>query len=138
VENLSATLSTIKMDGASRPIFTLGYNRLIIYLPNGEAKQLIEPKKIDNFWSWLFAHPDRVGVKINTKKVANIASLTPFLGAKVALNEEVLTVDSLIPVIGGVNVILKNSQEELIYLRNAFEHKRIDVQNCLIWFESFS
>ena len=38
------------------------YNRLAIITPSGEYQQLKDPKKINQFWEWLYNNRDKVGV----------------------------------------------------------------------------
>ena len=112
-----------------------GYSRLSIYLPDGKMKQLTDPKQIANFWKWLFEHQHRVGVLLDTTKLANISPLLIFIGALVMLNKESYTLKSLTPVAGGVKVSVYNKNSEIISIQNGFSRDVIDVEKCKKFFE---
>jgi DNA-binding MarR family transcriptional regulator len=112
-----------------------GYSRLSIYLANGKMKQLTEPKQIANFWRWLFEHQHRVGVLLDTSKLADISPLLIFIGALIILNKESYTIKSLTPVAGGVKISVTNKNNEIISIKNGFGREVIDVDKCRKFFE---
>ena len=114
------------------------YSRLSIYLADGRAKQITQPKQISKFWDWLFYHQYRVGKLINVKEVANILILLAFLGKRIILNKKPYTIEKLMPVIGGVKVIISNSSGERISLKNGYGGDILDVEKCKESFELYS
>jgi len=111
------------------------YSRLSTYLPNGESRQIADPKQIDNFWNWLFYHQHRVGTLLDEKKVADISVLLPFLGLSIMLDDKFYKIESLKAVVGGVKVFLSNDRGELMEIGNGYGSKVIDVGKCWEWFE---
>jgi len=113
------------------------YSRLSIYLPSGESKQIADPKQISNFWEWLFDHQHRVGKLLDEKNLADISVLLPFIGALISFNGKFYNIHRLIPVIGGVKVILSNKNGELMAINNSYGNEIIDVYKCKKWFELY-
>jgi len=111
------------------------YSRLSIYLPNGELKQIVEPKKINNFWRWLFAHQHRLGELLNTNKKAKIATLLKFIGKSFFINNQQFKIERLTPVIGGVEVIISDKDGLLSTVGNGYGSKVLDVARCQKFFE---
>ncbi len=111
-----------------------GYSRLNIYLPDEKPKLIDEPRKVDNFWKWLFEHQHRVDNLVDEKKLADISSLLPFIGALVVLNQNIYRVKSFEPVVGGVKMIFSNDQGS-IKVGNGFGSDIIDVVRCREWLE---
>ena len=109
------------------------YSRLSIYLSNGESKQIAEPKKIENFWKWLFYHQHRVGKLVKTKQKANISTLIPLKGSVITMNQTSFKIYDLEAVLGGVKVTLLNTKGKLVLMGNGFGSDVIDV----VRFEKF-
>ena len=109
------------------------YSRLSIYLPNGDVKQIAEPKRIENFWTWLFYHQHRVGKLLKTKQKANISTLMPLKGSVISMNQTSFKIYDLEAVIGGVKVTLLNTKGELMLMGNGYGSDVIDV----VRFEKF-
>ena len=103
------------------------YSRLSIYLPNGESKQIAEPKKIENFWKWLFYHQHRVGKLVKTKQKANISTLIPLKGSVITMNQISYKIHDLEAVVGGVKVTLLASNGKLVRMGNSYGSDIIDV-----------
>ena len=111
------------------------YSRLSIYLPNGDAKQIAEPKQVENFWQWLFYHQHRVGKLIDNKNIANISILTPFKGLTLYINSKFYKIHDLKAVIGGVKVLVLDENNKLIKMGNGYENEVSDVKKCKEFFE---
>ena len=114
------------------------YSRLSTYLPNGKHKQIVEPKAISNFWKWLYYHQYRVGSLLDTKKVADISLLEPFLGKRVLIDNKTYNIEKLTPVVGGVKLIISNDIGDLINIGNGYGSYIIDVRKCKEWFDLYS
>jgi hypothetical protein len=114
------------------------YNRLSIYLPNGEAKQISDPKQVDFFWVWLFFHQHRVKNLLNTNIKANISSLRKFEGKPLKINNQIVTVYRLDPLIAGVKVTLLDREGKLTTMGNGYGSKIIDVERCKKFFDLYS
>ncbi|MCK4440913.1 MAG: hypothetical protein KAU90_02835, partial [Sulfurovaceae bacterium] len=104
------------------------YNKLSIYTETGNFIQIAEPKKIDNFWKWLFVHQHRVGVVLDTQKSADISSILPFLGESIIINENLYKIHQINAVVGGVKIELENKEGKIITLNNGFSSDIIDVK----------
>ena len=113
------------------------FSRLSIYDLNGKLKQIADPKQIDNFWKWLFYHQNRVGKILDHEKKADISTLLDFLGKEMSMNNQRYTIKSLTPLVGGVKLVLCNSNEELIIASNGCGSKMLDVDKCREMFEVY-
>ena len=113
------------------------YNRLSIYLPDGKAKQISEPKQVNKFWEWLFSHQHRVGKPIDSKRVADISTLLPFKGAYIYIEHKSYKIHYLKAVMGGVKVILLDENSQLINMANGHGSTTIDVKKCKDFFKAY-
>jgi hypothetical protein len=111
------------------------YSRLSIYLPSGELKQIAEPKKIDNFWKWLFYHQKRIGKLLDTNQKADISTLHKYQGETINLNNKPYKIHKLTPVIAGVKVTISDKNGNLTRLGNSYGSEVIDVEKCREFFE---
>ncbi len=111
------------------------YSRLSIYLPSGELKQIAEPKKIDNFWKWLFYHQKRIGKLLDTNQKADISTLHKYQGETISLNNKPYKIHKLTPVIAGVKVTISDKNGNLTRLGNSYGSEVIDVEKCREFFE---
>jgi hypothetical protein len=111
------------------------YSRLSIYLPSGELKQIAEPKKIDNFWKWLFYHQKRIGKLLDTNQKADISTLHKYQGETINLNNKPYKIHKLTPVIAGVKVTISDKNGNLTRLGNGYGSEVIDVEKCREFFE---
>ena len=74
---------------------------------------------------------------VNEKKLADISTLLPFIGALVLFNKKTYRVKSFEPVVGGVKMIFSNDQGS-IKVGNGFGSDIIDVVRCRKWLEKNS
>ncbi|SFV64813.1 hypothetical protein MNB_SV-14-1149 [hydrothermal vent metagenome] len=111
------------------------YNRVSIYTSNGEFKQLSEPKKIANFWEWLFAHQDRVGNLLDTKNIADISHLLKFEGQSVVINKNIYKIHKLIPVIGGLKLWIQDKEGNIQTMKNGFGSEVVDLKRFEAWMQ---
>ena len=110
------------------------YNRLSIQIPNGEFKQLVDPKQINNFWAWLFENQHRVGELKDYSAVPDISFLLLFLGKIIIHHKEKFTIESITAVEGGVGVKLKDKNGAVVEVMNKKRSKILDVEDCEQWF----
>ncbi len=115
------------------------YSRLTTYLPNDKKPKLIdEPKQVENFWRWLFDHQHRVDNLVDEKKVADISSLTPYLGATISQNNTLYRIEKFKAVIGGVKILISNEEGALSTMGNSYGGHIIDVIRSTAWLKKFS
>jgi hypothetical protein len=112
------------------------YSRLSIYTENGNFVQIAEPKKISNFWKWLFAHQHRVGVVLDTKKSSNISDILPFVGKSIIINDNIYKIHQIKAVVGGAKIKLEDKEGSVITLNNEFGGNIIDVKRFMDWIKS--
>ena len=110
-----------------------GYSRLTMYTSEGKSIQLSDPKKINNFWEWLFEHQHRVGTLLDENRVADISALIAFIGAFIFLKGKRYKIDSFVPVVGGVKVILADDFGVLAKMGNSYGGDVFDVQRARYW-----
>ncbi len=109
------------------------YNKVSIYTTQGELKQIVEPKQIENFWSWLFAHQHRVGKILDTKTPPTISHLLKYIGKSVVINKTIFKIHKIEPVIGGVKVQFQDKEEQDIRLKSEFGSEVIDLKRFEDW-----
>jgi len=109
------------------------YNKLSIYTPQGEFKQIAQPKQIKNFWVWLFAHQHRVGKVLDTKTPPKTAHLLKFIGKSIVINRSLFKLHAIEPVIGGVKVKLQDKDGKIVGVNSEFGGEVIDVVRFEEW-----
>ena len=91
------------------------YNKLSVITPLGDYRQLKNPREINRFWSWLYRNKDRVGVLYDFSKPLDVEELNHrFKGLKIEVNDIKLTVQEIIPAIGGVKIRVKSADKSII------------------------
>ncbi len=109
------------------------YNKLSIYTAQGLFQQIANPKEIENFWLWLFAHQHRVGKLLDTKTPPNISHLLKYIGESVVINKTIFKIYNIEPLIGGVKVQLKNKDGHIIMVNSEFGSEVIDINRFEDW-----
>ena len=104
-----------------------------IYTLQGTFKQIVEPKQIENFWSWLFAHQHRVGKLLDTKTPPTISHLLKYIGKSIVLNKKIFKIHNIEAVIGGVKVKLENRNGHIIGVNSEFRSEVIDLKRFENW-----
>ena len=109
------------------------YNKVSIYTAQGDFKQIVEPKQIEHFWSWLFAHQHRVGKLLDTKTLPNISHLLKYIGKSIVINNTIFKIHDIEAVIGGVKVKLENRDGQIIGVNSEFGREIIDLKRFESW-----
>ena len=107
-----------------------------IQIPNGEFKQLVEPKQINNFWEWLFNNQHRVGNVKDYYTIPDISFLLLFLGKIIVNNKEEFTIESINAVEGGAHINLKDKNGAIVEVKNKKKSQVLDVGDCEKWFRN--
>ena len=111
------------------------FNKVSIYTKEGKFKQLVEPKQIDNLWRWLFVHQHRVGVLLETDKIADISHLLKFQGKSIVSGENIYKIHKLTPVVGGVVVQFEDKEGNIFNIKNEFGKEIIDLKRFEAWMD---
>ena len=129
--------AVLNRDGWGKDIkfYVNSYNKVSIYTLKGEFIQIIEPKKIEGFWSWLFAHQHRVGNLLDTKTPPNISHLLKYIGKSIVINKTIFKIYNIEPVIGGLKVKLENKDGQIIRVNSEFASEIIDIKRFEDWVE---
>ena len=114
------------------------YNKVSIYTGNGEFKQILEPKKIANFWAWLFAHQHRVGTLLDMKNLPDISLVLAFIGQNIVVNKKIYKIHNIEAVIGGAKIKLEDENGKVIGLNSEFGSEVIDLQRVREWIACYS
>ncbi len=109
------------------------YNKVSIYTKEGIFKQIVEPKQIKNFWSWLFAHQHRVGRVLDTKLPPKTSHLSKYIGKSIVVNKTVFKVHKIEPVIGGVKVKFEDKNGQIRGVNSEFGSEVIDIKRFDAW-----
>ncbi len=90
------------------------YNKLSIITPEGEHKQLKNPKEINHFWQWLSKNPQRVGDKIDFSKSPTLKQLEKrLLNTTIKMGNRPETIESFVESKYGIKVNVKNQKGEV-------------------------
>ena len=111
------------------------YNKVSIYTQNGEFIQISEPKKVANFWIWLFAHQHRVGMLLDASNIPDISLLLAFIGKTIILNKNIYKIHQIEPVVGGLKVKLEDKNGKVMGLNSEFGSELIDSRKFEAWVE---
>jgi len=111
------------------------YNKVCLYTAQEEFKQIVEPKQIERFWAWLFAHQHRVGKILDTKTPPKISHLLKYIGQSVVINKTVFKIYDIKAVIGGVKVKLEDRDGQIIGINSEFGSEVIDMVRFEKWIE---
>ena len=115
------------------PFCINSYNKVSIYTKDGLFKQIVEPKQVKNFWSWLFAHQHRVGKLLDTKTLPNISHLLKYIGKSIVINKTVLKIHRIESVIGGIKIKVKNKDGQIRGVNSEFGSEVIDLKRFEDW-----
>ena len=112
------------------------YNKVCLYTAQEEFKQIVEPKQIERFWSWLFAHQHRVGKMLDTKTPPKISHLLKYIGQSIVINKTVFKIYDIEAVIGGVKVKLEDKDGQIIGVNSEFGSEVIDIKRFEDWIDT--
>ena len=112
------------------------FNKISLYTNDGQFKQIVEPKQINNLWRWLFVHQHRVGKVLDTKKIADISHLLKFEGQSIVSNKNIFKIHKLTPVIAGLIVTLQNKDGNTFNLKTEFGKEVVDLGRFEDWVET--
>ena len=111
------------------------YNKVCLYTAQEEFKQIVEPKQIERFWAWLFAHQHRVGKILDTKTPPKVSHLLKYIGKSVVINKTVFKIYDIEAVIGGVKVKLEDRDGQMLRVSSEFGSEVIDIKRFEDWVE---